>query len=226
MLSAVLATQPDYTRGEEFCNVVTHGLAFAFGLFKILTFKPNSDVQLDDSKAIATTGKRILLFSFTILFANSTIYHAMVNPFLKSICRFMDHFSVVVTMVGTTAPIIFHGFSPQMAFWIILALWGIILSYVYFAFYFWEIFEAWEVKLYLPFATLCSALTIPGFRRLHPKRVQMFMKGLMAYATGVPFFIKDDIRYTHSVFHCAILIGAWWHCRAVMDPLEEEELKS
>jgi hemolysin III len=160
-----------------------------------------------------------------MLFANSAIYHAMVNPFLKAIFRFIDHFSVIISMLGSITPIIFHGFSRQLAIWIILALWGVILSYIYFGVYFWELFEEWEVRLYFPFATLCGALTIPGFRRLDKQRVQRFMMGLLAYASGVPFFIKDDIRYTHSIFHCAIVIGTWWHYKALVEKVEDEEIQ-
>jgi hemolysin III len=215
MLAAVRATQPNYTVGEELCNVITHGVPCAFALFKLLTFKSRTDEVLDDPKSIPPIGKRILLLSFVFLFLNSTLYHAMINPTLKTLWRFFDHFSVIIAMVGAIAPIIFHGYSRAVATGIIAMLFAIISGFVYFGFFFWETFEAWEVRLYFSFATVCGALTVRGFRKLDRQCTQFFLVGMVAYAAGVPLFIRDDLRYTHTAFHVAIAVGSFWHWRAI-----------
>jgi hemolysin III len=219
MLTGVANTQPDYTFGEEFCNVITHGSGFAFALYQFLKYRPDGVPTDEESekKRISPSGKRLLLFSFVVLFGNSTLYHAFVPGTFKTIFRFIDHFSVVITMLGTTAPVICHGLSRWLAGLVFFVLLSVIAAFVYFGIFYWVEFESWEVSLYFPFAVICSALTIPGFKKVDARARFQFMKGLLVYACGIPFFIRDDVRYAHSVFHCAIAAGGYCHYRAIMD---------
>jgi hemolysin III len=218
MLTAVAETQPSYTFGEEFCNVITHGSACAFALYKLLTYKPEpeSNDALCEAPMLPPNGKRVLLFSFMVLFLNSTLYHGfLVGPF-KAVFRSIDHFSVVLTMLGTTAPLMFHGLPRAWAITAVLTLMSVIGAYICFAIVSWVKFEEWEVRLYFPFATVCCFLTAPGFRKMDRASAIIFAKGVLVYLCGVPFFIRDDVRYAHSIFHCAVAIGGYYHWRAVM----------
>jgi uncharacterized membrane protein YjgN (DUF898 family) len=102
----------------EFCNVITHASALAFASYHFLTDKPDMEPIDTESqkKRISSTCKRLLLFSFAMLDANSIMYHAFVTQTRKTLFKFIDHFSVVITMIGTTAQVISVLFSVIAAF--------------------------------------------------------------------------------------------------------------
>jgi predicted membrane channel-forming protein YqfA (hemolysin III family) len=117
-LSGVVDAQPNYTFGEEFCNVIAHVSVLAFASYHLLTYKPDIEPIDEESekKTISPTGKHLLLFSLTMAYANSTLYHTFVPRIFNTIFRFVDHFSVVITMIGTIAPVISVLFSVIVAF--------------------------------------------------------------------------------------------------------------
>lgn len=210
MLTAVAESQPEYTFLEEFCNYVSHGIPFVLALFKLLTYDTPADC---DSGQIPPAAKRIMLFAFMVLYGISTLYHALTPVALKAVLRFLDHLTVVVFMLGTTAPLIFHGMPHAAAVATVSALLLVIASFAYFGVFFWREFTALEVHLYVAFATVCCACTIPGFRRLEPAAGLLFVKGALAYASGIPFFLRPDVPYMHSVFHCCVVLGSVCHYR-------------
>jgi hemolysin III len=215
MLTGIAATQPRYTPWEELCNVITHAIPLGFSLFKFLSYRSETDPTASDPTALSPGGKRFLLLGFSYLYATSTLYHGTVNPTYKSIFRCIDHFSVLVAMLALASPLILHGLRQIVAISVIAIMATLILSFVYFAFISWERFEGWELWLYIPFAGMCSALTGPGFMKLDRRATVRFLIGLLVYLVGIPFFVMDDLRYTHTVFHCAVAGGSYCHYRAV-----------
>jgi hemolysin III len=215
MLTSVAASQPDYTVGEEICNFVTHGAALIFAAFKFATSWSESSPLSSDSNAIPLIAKRLMLLAFIILYANSTVYHAVRDVTVKTLFRFLDHMSVVVFMLGTAAPVIFYGMTWNTAMAIVGSLGFVITAFGVWGMCDWDRFVQFELYLYIGFAVVCSACTIPGFRRLARGAGLLFLKGALVYASGVPFFVRNDVRYMHSIFHCFVVAGSLCHYRVV-----------
>jgi predicted membrane channel-forming protein YqfA (hemolysin III family) len=156
------------------------------------------------NKSISPTGKRLCLFSLTILYANSTLYHAFVKRTFKTIFRFIDHFSVVITMIDTTAPVI-------------SVLFSVIAALVYFTLFSWVEFESWKARFPFPFTVVCSALTIPRVNIVDASARFQFMKGLFIYRCRISFIIRDDIQDAHPVFPIAMAAGSYCHYSAIME---------
>jgi predicted membrane channel-forming protein YqfA (hemolysin III family) len=196
----------DYTFDEEFRNVITHVSALAFASYHLLTYKNDMELTDEESqkKTLSPTDKRLLLFSFTMLYANSILYHAFVPRIVKTIFRFIDHLSVVITMLGTTAPMI-------------SVLFGVIAVFVYFRLFCWVEFESWKARLSFPFTVVCSAQTIRRFNIMDARARFQSMKGLFINVCRISFFIRYDVRYAHPVFPIAIAAGSYSHYCASME---------
>ena len=205
-----LKTQlPDYTRGEEICNTVTHAIGAVFAvaaipLLVVMAAMHRNPWAIVSGAIYGTT----LLIMFTV----SSVYHGLPVGNAKRVMRIIDHCDIYFLIAGTYTPILLVGIrplNPALAWSIFGVEWALTAIAV--------TLNAIDLKRFEKVSMVCyigmgwcviavlkltiDAMTMPGFLLL--------LAGGIAYTIGAVLYgIGKKVRYMHSVFHVLVLAGS------------------
>lgn len=202
-------TLPDYTRGEEIMNMVTHivggGLSVIALVLCIIRAALNHNLY-------GVIGSIVYGITMIALYTMSSVYHGLRPGTGKKVLQVLDHCTIYFLIAGTytvislsalrsVSPII--GWSVFVLEWLLTAL-AVTLTAIDLKKY--ELFSmicyigmGWCVIFFLPVAM--EALTPPGF--------WLLFAGGIAYTIGAVLYgIGAKKRWMHSVFHIFVVLGS------------------
>lgn len=198
---------PDYTRGEELLNSISHGIGILLGIVVLIL----STIKTKGSH-LCFAGAVIYGVSMIILYSFSTIYHALPRGNGKKIFQILDHCTIYALIAGTYTPILLSAFwsAEPLAGRILLGLqWGISLiaivlnaidihKFRYFS-YFSYIVLGWLIVFVLPIS----------LRVLSHEAFMYLLAGGISYTIGaILYAIGSRHRWFHSIFHIFVVIGS------------------
>ena len=197
---------PDYTKGEEIMNMVTHIVGGAVGISGlILCLIRSRDVW-------GVTVSSIYGICMIALYCVSSVYHGLRPSTGKKVLQVIDHCTIYFLIAGTYTPIVLTALRPAYP----LLGWGLF-------FFEWALtalavtLTAIDLKKYNVFSMICyigmgwavlpflsqtmTVLTKPGFYYL--------LSGGIAYTVGsILYGIGAKKRWFHSVFHIFVVLGS------------------
>ena len=202
-------TLPDYTRGEEIFNMVSHIVGGGFGVIALVLCCTFSIVHRNYwGLAGGIIYGLMMIFVYTI----SSVYHGLLAGRAKKVLQVLDHCAIYAMIVGTYMPILLTGIRGSD-----LRLFFVLLTVVLVGTAVGVTFTAIDFHRYAPIAMggyfavgwsvifalrpLIVAFGLPFF--------WWMLAGGVVYCLGMIFFgagIKH--RYCHSVFHLFILAGS------------------
>lgn len=200
---------PDYTRGEEIFNMVSHAVGAALGvviLVLTVVFSAKS------GSPWAVTGCAIYGASLVLLYSVSAIYHGLHKNMGKQVMRVLDHCTIYFLIGGTYTPIlltVIRETSPLAAWSLFGAVWGLAALA--------SVFTAIDLKKYSKLSMACYIgmgwsilLCFPVAIAAIPKTgLILLLLGGVAYTVGVVIYgIGKRYRYMHSVFHLFVILGS------------------
>ena len=207
---------PEYTRGEEIMNMVTHitggGLAVLGSIFCIL-----KAIRLD---AVDLIGAVIYCTTMICVYTMSSIYHGLRTDTSKKVMQVIDHCAIYFLIAGTYTPIMVTGFLPvypQIGWGLLIMEWGLaalavtltaidLKKYNVFSMVCY-IFMGWGIIFFLPQAL--AVMTKPGFYWL--------LTGGIAYTIGAVLFgLGKKLKWMHGVFHIFVILGSLFQYLAIV----------
>lgn len=206
---------PDYTKGEEIFNMVTHIVGGALGVVTLVfcILIP----ALEGSTAGVLCG---IMFgvSMIFLYTMSSIYHGLRRGMAKKVFQIMDHCSIYWLIAGTYTPILICSVARQYPFaaWATFALvWGLAILAT--------TLTAIDIRKYRIFSMICYvgmgwAVVFSmkqTYLSLGHEGFMWVLLGGILYTLSVFFFAKK-IRYFHSIFHIFVVLGSLCHSIAVI----------
>ena len=93
---------PDYTRGEEIFNMVSHIVGGAFGIAALATCVVKAFLNHDAYEIVSAF---IYGFSMVILYTVSSVYHGLIPKTAKKVMQVIDHCTVFILIAGTYTPV-------------------------------------------------------------------------------------------------------------------------
>ena len=213
-----LRRMPDYTRGEEICNMVTHIVGGALGILA-LVLCPIFAASRHNVYGIVSGA--LFGFCMLVLYAISSVYHGL-HPtvFGKRVLQVLDHCSIFLLIAGTYTPIALctlRAHSPALGWslfgviWALAAL-GITLNAIDLKKY-----DRFSMACYLLMGW-CIVLRIDLVYRLIGKTgFWLLLAGGLAYTAGaVLYLLGRKRRYAHSAFHVFVVIGSLLHFLCIL----------
>lgn len=200
--------------GEEIASSITHGLGLAGSLvmFPFLVIAASRD---GDSWRVMSA--IVFGLSLILLYAASTLYHALPGPRVKHVFRIIDHSAIYVLIAGTYTPFLLGplrgpwGWSLFIVIWV-LAIIGIVMKAT--------LGIRWErlsTIVYLVMGWIGAIAIKPLLERVSPTGLLWLLAGGLAYTAGVVFFVVDQrVRYAHSIWHLFVATGSVCHVVAVL----------
>lgn len=200
---------PDYTRGEEIFNMVSHVVGAAFGivalvltvLFSALAGNPWSVV----SSAIYG-GSMILLYTI------SGVYHGLRPHTGKRVMRVLDHCTIFLLIAGTYTPVALGAIREYSMTWcwvLFGIVWGCAALGATFTAIDMKRFEKLAMVLYLGMGWCIIMAAKPAMATIPAAGLWWILAGGVAYTVGAVLYgIGKRHRYMHSVFHVFVVAGS------------------
>ena len=207
------ATTARYTQREEIANSVTHGVGWFLsvcGLAILVTFAAIT------GGALRVTSCAVFGATLVLLYAASTLYHALPSERAKGIFRILDHSAIFLLIAGTYTPLSLvavggpWGWSLFGATWA-LAAFGILLNTIAHGRWRWL-----SITLYVTMGWLVVIAIRPLAEAVSPGVLALIVAGGLAYTAGLIFYYWRNLPYGHAVWHLFVLAGSLFHFLAVL----------
>lgn len=210
-----------YTKGEEIANSITHGIGALMSIAALVILIVAS-VKYGDAWYIVSF--TIFGVSLIILYLFSTLYHSIQSPKAKKVLRVFDHSSIFILIAGTYTPYTLTVLRGPLGWTIFGIEWGLaIVGIVFKAIVLGKHSELEDGKLgkistiiYI----LMGWLVAISFKKLYvvmPGRsFTMLIAGGIIYTVGAFFYSKDNIPYSHPIWHLFVLGGSICHFFSVL----------
>lgn len=200
---------PNYSKGEEQMNMITHIVGGGLGVVVLLSCIIRAALRGNVAGIVSSV---IYGVSFITLFTMSSVYHGLRASTGKKVMQVIDHCTIYFLIAGTYTPIVLSAIRPVYP-----ALgWGL------FGFE-WALaliaagLTAIDLKKYAAFSMVCyigmgwavipfwrqvvEVMTMPGFLFL--------LFGGIAYTIGsILYGLGRTHKWMHSVFHIFVVLGA------------------
>ena len=202
------------SRGEEIANSLTHGaalLASAVALPVLLraAWRTQDGWQI---VASATFGASLLL-----LYAASTLYHAISAQRAKRVLRVVDHAAIYLLIAGTYTPFTLGPLRGPVGWWLFGGVWTLaalgIASKCIFRFRFPRL----STVLYLGMGWLVVLAARPLLAHVPLAGLAWLLAGGLCYTSGVGFYGTDGrLKFGHAAWHLFVVAGSACHVVAVL----------
>lgn len=200
---------PNYTRGEEIMNMVTHIVGGGMGVIALISCILLSALR---GNTYGVVGSTIYGASMISLYTMSSIYHGMRPGTAKKVMQIIDHCTIYFLIAGTYTVIALSALRPvypKLGWGMLAFQWGLTALAV--------TLTAIDLKKYNVFSMICyicmgwailpfmeqvrTAMSKPGF--------SLLLAGGIAYTIGAVLYgIGVKKRWMHSVFHIFVVIGS------------------
>lgn len=200
---------PDYTRGEEITNMVTHilGGVFAVAAIPLLVVM----AVLHSNPWAAVTGA-IYGVTLLIMFTVSSVYHGLRPGRAKRVMRVIDHCDIYFLIAGTYTPILLAGIrpiNPAIAWTIFGVEWTLAAIAVTLNAIDLKRFEKVSMACYIGMGWCVIAVLKVTVAAMTATGFILLLSGGIAYTVGAVIYgVGKKVRYMHSVFHVFVLIGS------------------
>ncbi len=206
-------TKRVYSTKEEIANAITHGIGTGLAIAAM--------VVLIVFAAIKGNVWHVVSFSvygstLVLLYFASTLYHSLTNLRAKGVFHKFDHISIYLLIAGTYTPFCLTALRGWIGWTVLGVVWScailgtvlksisvgkrVMMSTILYVLMGWVILIA--IK------PLYNAMPYNGFLLL--------VAGGISYTLGTIFFIRDKVKYNHSVWHLFVLGGSVLHFFSVL----------
>lgn len=199
------------TLGEEIANAVSHGV----GVVAAVIALPVLVLSARSHGTTALIGASVFGVSMVILYAASSIYHALAPNRAKAVFRIVDHSAIYFLIAGTYTPFtlgVLHGPWGWTLFGLVwtLAAVGVLLKMTIGIRH-----DRLSTALYLGMGWLALVAVKQLWLHMPPWGLVWLVAGGLAYTAGVKFYASDHHPYRHFVWHLFVMAGTACHFVAV-----------
>ena len=213
-------TLPNYTRGEELFNMISHITGGALGLVALTLCLCVSIIYRNP---YGIPGGIIFGLSMILLYTMSSIYHGLKpGSTAKKVFQVIDHCTNYLLIAGTYTPVCFQmmrlGFSSR-GWLILLIVWGLALVGIVLNAIDLKRYRHISMFLYLGMGWCIIGLSTPSLmvEIMGATGTKFMLAGGIAYSVGAIFYgVGHKKKYMHSVFHLFCVLGSLLHVISVL----------
>ena len=200
---------PNYSRGEEIMNMVTHIVGGVLGVIALILCVTKAIVTENGWGVFSSV---IYGVSLIVLYTMSSVYHGIRPSTAKKVMQVLDHCTIYLLIAGSYTAVVLGGirrFYPALGWGLFFFEWAVTALAV--------TLTAIDLKKYEFFSMICyiglgwavipfwrqtlGVLTMPGFLLL--------LSGGIAYTIGAVLYgVGVRKKWMHSVFHIFVVLGS------------------
>ena len=204
-----MALYPAY---EERANTFTHAFGFLLGLIAVpvLLIAQYGAVPAWELWSMLVFGLSLLL-----VYAASTVYHAVIDARWKYRLQVLDHISIYFLIAGTHTPLLVHYLPGDNGQWYLIVIWAMALAGLVYKLFFFGRWEWLSVSFYLVMGWM-GAVTIPDMMQdMSAPTLYGVILGGLSYTLGVVFYAWRKLPYHHAIWHLFVIGGTVGHFWAI-----------
>lgn len=207
----------EYSAKEEIANSITHGIgaALAIAALVILVVFAAMDGNVWHVVSFSIFGSTLVLLYFA-----STLYHSLTHKGAKRLFHKFDHISIYLLIAGTYTPFCLTALRG----WIGWTVFGVVWACAIMGTIVKSISVGRKVRLSTILYVAMGWVIILAIKPLYTAMPQLgftlLVAGGICYTLGTIFFIRDHVKYNHSVWHLFVIGGSVFHFFAVLTLLE------
>ena len=202
---------------EEIANAITHGLGALLaiaGLVLLIVFS-----------AIKGTAWHIVSFTIfgataIILYLSSTLYHSFTSDKVKFLFRKFDHMSIYLLIAGTYTPFCLVTLQGWVGWTFFGTIWGFAVLGILLKVFFTGKKEKLSTLIYVLMGWFGILAAKPLYDAMPAHSFVLLLTGGVFYTLGTVFFVKDNIRFFHSIWHLFVIAGTTTHFFSVLGLLQ------
>lgn len=203
--------------GEEIANAITHGIGALLAVAAL--------VVLIVMAAIHGSVWHIVSFSIfgatlVLLYFASTLYHSLTHAKAKRVFHKFDHISIYLLIAGTYTPFCLTALRGWIGWTVLGVVWSCaILGAVLKAISVGKRIKLSTV-LYILMGWVILVAIQPLYKAMLFNGFLFLIAGGISYTIGTIFFIRNQVKYNHSVWHVFVLGGSVLHFFSVLSLLK------
>ncbi len=211
---------PEYTRGEEIMNMVTHIVGGGIGVIVLIL-----GVVLAARRRDAWSVVSVCIYGLTMiwLYTMSSVYHGLRPGRAKKVLQVLDHCTIYALIAGTYTPILLAGIRPQhpILAWVFFGLeWGLLALATTLTAIDLEKYDVLSMICYIAMGWLIILAVPQTIEALTQAGFYWLLAGGIAYTVGAVLYgIGSKRRWFHSVFHLFVVLGSILQAAAILGNL-------
>lgn len=202
-----------YTAREEVAHAATHGLALAVSVAGAALLVVRAALHGD---AVHVVASAVFGATLVLLYAASTLYHAVPAPRAKRLLRRLDHAAIFLLIAGTYTPLTLVCLRGGLGWTLFAAVWSLALLGVLLETAFPRRVRRVSLALYLGMGWMGVLAAGPMMRALPPEGLALLLAGGLAYTAGVAFYAWRRLPYHHAVWHLFVMAGSALHFSCIL----------
>ena len=200
---------PDYTKGEEVMNMVTHIVGGGLGVIALVLCVVKAALG---GNTLGVVGSAIYGGCMIALYCMSSVYHGLRPSTGKKVLQIIDHCTIYFLIAGTYTPILLSAFVPVYP----VIGWGL-LGAQWALCFLAATLTAIDLKKYNVFSMICYIGMGWGIIFFLSQTLQLLgmsgfgwlLAGGIAYTLGAILYgIGSKLPWFHSVFHIFVVLGS------------------
>lgn len=208
---------PDYTRGEEIMNMVTH-IVGAAGSLPILV--GGLILSALHQNPWASVSCFIYGLSMLLLYTMSSVYHGLPDSTGKKVLQVIDHCTIYALIAGTYTPILLVSVRPvypALAWTILGCEWGLGMAAAALTAIDLKKYSKLSMFCYIVMGWLIILAVKPTIETVGTKGFLWLLAGGIVYTVGAVLYgIGKKKRYFHSVFHIFVIAGSMMQATCIL----------
>ena len=200
---------PDYTRGEEVFNSVSHMVGAGFGVIALTACLV---ISILHHNTWGLAGSIIYGVSLIILYTISSVYHGLPKNMGKKVMQVIDHCTIYLLIVGTYTPILLTAIRPAhpAIAWVIFgAEWALAAFAVVFTAIDHKQYGKLSMCCYIGMGWLVLLALKPTLEAVGKAGFLWLLAGGIAYTVGAMIYgLGKKNPALHTVFHLFVDAGS------------------
>ena len=198
---------PNYTKGEEIMNMVTHIVGGALGIMVLVLCTIQAICR---GSVWSIVGCVLYGVSIVTLYTISSVYHGLRPGMAKKVLQILDHCAIYFLIAGSYSIVCLGALRRENAMlgWGILGLEWVLCTLA-------TVLTAIDLKRYNTFSMICYIgmgwaiipLAAMLFRIMTPLGFWLLLGGGVSYTLGAVLFAIPR-KWLHSVFHVFVVAGS------------------
>ncbi|MFO7695385.1 MAG: hemolysin III family protein [Vicinamibacterales bacterium] len=202
-----------WTLGEEVAHSVTHGIGLLAAVAGLVVLVILAAATGDPWRI---TSCAIYASTLVLLYAASTLYHALSATRARNVFRVLDHSAIFLLIAGTYTPFALVSLRGPWGWTLLGIVWSLAAVGVTAKVVFGTRWPIMSTVLYLAMGWTVVIALKPLLTHVPPGGIAWLVAGGLAYTGGVIFYAWTRLRYSHAIWHVFVLAGSVCHYIAVV----------
>ncbi len=207
---------PNYSKGEEIMNMVTHMAGGALGAAALVLCVIRAALR---GGGVDVAGAAIYGVSLICLYTMSSVYHGLRPGMGKKVMQVLDHCTIYFLIAGSYTPVALSAIrpvDPALGIGLVIFQWALTALAV--------TLTAVDLRNYRVFSMICYIGMGWAILPFVPQAVEalgrtgflLLLAGGIAYTAGAVLYgVGVRKKWLHSVFHIFVVLGSALHFFAI-----------